>query len=188
MAVVFPAELSVALRDRRCSIASQARGRTLDLGGWTDHVESYREDVELTTIDLEALDTITGRFDSVVSLVRTPLVVDLPGFLESIIERLAPQGHAYFLEPTLRAGELGRTRVFGGRMSRPLTGPLAGLHLDRDIPDEIRRAGLFVTDLHRFEVPSVAAAIRPFVEAWSRRPTPTGSAGLDGDAVDGDGS
>ena len=48
---------------------------------------------------------------------------------------------------------------------------MTGLHLDRDVAQAVRAAGLFVTDLHRFEIASVAAPLRPFVEAWARFPT-----------------
>ncbi len=56
--------------------------------------------------------------------------------------------------------------ALGGRLGRAA----GGLHLDRDLPHELRTRGLIVTDLLRFEVPTVSAPLRPFVEAVARRP------------------
>ena len=108
-----------------------------------------------------------GHYDTIYSFVQTPGHADLDGYTRRIRELLAPEGMAYFLEPTIRTGPLGRALGLGGRLARPIT----GLHLDRDVPQSIRRSGLFVTDLHRFEIASVAAPLRPFVEAWAREPT-----------------
>ncbi len=164
MAAILPPELSVALRDRRRAVAARASGRTLDLGGWSDHLDAYGDGVDLQCADLIAAD---GPYESIVSLVRTPLMADVDRFLTDLRALLAPNGHAYFLEPSVSTGSFGWAQIIGGRLSRSV----AGLHLDRDIPDRIRRSGLFVTDLHRFEVASVAAPLRSFVEAWARPPT-----------------
>lgn len=90
-----------------------------------------------------------GRYDTIFCFVRTPAEADLDGFLVRLREHLAPDGWVYFLEPTVRTGAL-----------------------DRDIPPAIRRARLFVADLHRFELASVPTTFRSFVEAWARFPTP----------------
>ena len=148
MAVSIPTEISVALADREATLRERATGRVLDLSCVT-------------------LDDAAGLHDTILCFVRTPAEPDLDHFLDRIRGHLAPQGWVYFLEPTVRTGPLGRALGIGGRLARPLT----GLHLDRDMPAAIRRAGLFVTDLHRFEIASVAAPLRPFVEAWARFPT-----------------
>jgi len=148
MAMEIPTELSAALASRRAALLERARGRVLDIG-----------QVGLADAD--------GHYDTVYSFVRAPGEADLDAYITQIRELLTPEGIAYFLEPTIRTGPLGRALGIGGRVVRPL----AGFHLDRDIPRVIRRAGLFITDLHRFEIASVAAPFRPFVEAWARVPT-----------------
>lgn len=150
-----PSELSLALADRETALRGRAVGRVLDLA---------------TT----SFDEVTGRYDTILSVVRTPAEPDLGRFLGRIRDHLASDGWAYFLEPTVRTGPLGRALGISGRLGRPLT----GLHLDRDIPAAIRGAGLFVADLHRFEIASVAAPFRPFVEAWARFPSPRTGDGL----------
>ncbi len=165
----LPPELAPALRARRRELAAKATGRILDLGGWNDHTGCYPDSGEVTRLDsVGDLEASVGEFDTIVSMVRTPLVADLNRFISELIARLAPGGHILFLEPTMRTGRVGQLLALGGRLSRSAI----GLHLDRDVPDVIRRNGLFVTDLHRFEVPSVSAPLRPFVEAHCRRPTP----------------
>ena len=164
----LPPELTPELRTRRRDLAAQATGRTLDLGGWDDHVDAYRDDADVTRLDrLENLDGVVGEFDTIISMIRTPLVADFDGFIADLISHLGPEGRVLLLEPTVRFGRAGQLLALGGRLSKPVI----GLHLDRDIPARIRRVGLFVTDLHRFEVASVSAPFRPFVEAHCRRPT-----------------
>jgi hypothetical protein len=147
-------EISVALADRAAALRERAKGRVLDL-------------------DEVGLDDADGRYDTIYSFVQSPYEADLDVYCHRLREHLAPDGVLYLLEPTARTGALGRALALGGRVARPVT----GLHLDRDIAQAVRRAGLFVTDLHRFEIASVSAPLRPFVEAWARFPTPAGAAG-----------
>ncbi len=164
----LPPELAPALRARRRELAAEATGRVLDLGGWNDHADAYRESEEVTQLgSLDDLGESTGEFDTIVSMVRTPLVADLDRFIRDLVAHLGEEGHVLFLEPTIRTGRAGQLLALGGRLSKSLM----GLHLDRDVPAVIRRNGLFVTDLHRFEVPSVSAPLRPFIQARCRRPT-----------------
>lgn len=148
MGIEIPTEVSVALAARRDALRGRARGRVLDIGP-----------TPLAEAD--------GVYDTIFSFVQTPVVADLDAYAARIGDLLAPDGMAYFLEPTIRTGPLGRALGASGRLMRPMT----GLHLDRDVPQAVRRAGLFITDLHRFEIASVAAPLRPFVEAWARFPT-----------------
>lgn len=198
-------ELAPALRSRRRAIATRTAGRVLDLGGWADHLGDYRlgSEVESVTMldrvtDVRAgrgrsdpdgvtridatLDTVSeaghGPFDSIVSLIRLPLVEDLDGFFETVFGLLADGGSLYFVEPVRRSGRTGRLLAMSGLVGRAA----GGLHLDRDLPAEIRRRGMVVTDLARFEVPTVSAPLRPFIEAVARwpadsagAPTPRGS-------------
>ena len=161
----LPVELTPVLAQRRRTVAGRADGRVLDLGDWTDHLEAYPvADVRHCTSpdEIEAGAT----FDTIVSLVRTPLVNDLPTYVDTLLAMLAPEGRLAFLDPVCRPGRGGRALALAGRVARTA----GGLHLDRDLPRELREHGLIVADLHRFEVPSTSAPFRPFVEAWARRP------------------
>ncbi len=178
---------------RRRSLAARARGRVLDLGGWADHLGAYRvgESVDSVVMldgpgDIRAgtgrsdppgvrrlevgvdavADVEPGAFDSIVSLVRTPLVADLDRFITTLTGLLDTEGCLYWLEPVRRAGRVGRVLALGGSLGRAA----GGLHLDRDLPAELRARGLVVTDLSRFEVPTLSAPMRPCVEAVARRP------------------
>jgi hypothetical protein len=186
-------ELAPALAERRRSVAARTTGRVLDLGGWADHLGAYRlgDGVEAVTmldrvgdvragtgradpegvtrldVGFDALaDTGAGPFDSIVSLIRLPLVENLDRFFDTAFGLLADGGCLYFVEPVRRSGRVGRLLALGGAVGRAA----GGLHLDRDLPAEIRRRGMVVTDLTRFEVPTLSAPFRPFVEAVARRP------------------
>lgn len=192
----LPMELAPGLRDRRRSIAAKATGRVLDLGGWSDHLGSYRLD-DQTSVgvaevmmlvrpgDLQPTDSRRDPdgvtrvdagfdslqdlgvepFDTIVSLIRTPLIADINRMMRMVDGLLAQGGQLLMLEPVRRTGRLGRVVAFGGSLIRA-TG---GLYLDRDIPGILRAEGMTVTDLERFEVPSLSAPFRPFVEARARR-------------------
>lgn len=150
-------------------MAAQATGRVLDLGDWSDHLGSYRAGAEVGEVvrgDDPSELADDGGFDTIVSLVRTPLVADLGGYVAALLDLLADDGRLAFLEPVRRPGWGGGTLALSGRFARAA----GGLYLDRDLPHELRELGLVVIDLHRFEVPSVSAPFRPFVEAWARRP------------------
>lgn len=194
----LPIELAPALRDRRRAVAARTTGRVLDLGGWGDHLASYRLGAEVDAVtmldrpgDVRAgtgdhdpegvtrlalgLDELAagdhpegepGRYDAIVSLIRLPLVADLDRFLTVVDTLLADDGRLHLVEPVRRAGRLGRALVVGGRIGRAA----GGLHLDRDLPAEIRARGYVVTDLERFDVPTLSAPLRPFVDAVARRP------------------
>ena len=148
-------------------MAAKAEGRVLDLGDWDDHLEAYRSGAEVREVvrATDPTEVDDGPFDTIVSFIRTPLVADFDGFLAALLHRLADDGRIALLEPVVRAGRTGRALAVGGRMARA-----GGYHLDRDLPHRIRRHGLVVTDLWRFEVPSLSAPFRPFVEVWARRP------------------
>jgi hypothetical protein len=188
----LPMEAAPALGVRRRAVAEVATGRVLDLGGWGDHLTAYRlgDAVESVTmldrvgdiragsgkrdpegisrLDAEAESLIgmgLGPFDTIVSLIRTPLVADLDRFLQTIDTLLAKDGRLHFVEPVRRDGRLGRLLAATGVVGRAV----GGLHLDRDLPAEIRQHGLVVTDITRFEVPSLSAPMRPFIQAEVRR-------------------
>lgn len=192
-------EIAPALRHRRRSVAAKATGRVLDLGGWSDHLGSYclgdtgegepgcvdkvtmlvrpgdlrsgdstRDPDGLIRVDagFDSLSDLgVGPFDSIVSLIRMPLIADLDRMIRTVDELMAPDGRFLMLEPVRRSGRLGRMVALTGSLMRA-TG---GLHLDRDIPARLRAEGMTVTDLDRFDVPTVSAPLRPFIEASARR-------------------
>jgi len=188
----LPMKLAPALAARRKSVASKATGRVLDLGGWGDHLSHYRVGAEVDEVmmlvrngDLRGGDSSrdpegvtrvdagfdslvklgAGPFDTIVSLIRTPLISDFDRFIRIVDQLLSPDGNLLLLEPVRRHGRLGRMLKLSGSLVRA-TG---GLHLDRDIPARLRESGFTVTDLDRFEVPTVSAPLRPFIEATARR-------------------
>ena len=192
----LPMELAPALAAHRRTLAARATGRVLDLGGWNDHLSSYRigEEVESVTmldrlgdvragtgrddppgvtrldVALDDVDDLAlGPFDTVVSLIRTPLVADLDRMLDLVFDLMAEGAHLLLLEPVRREGRLGRLLAIGGSLNRAA----GGLHVDRDIPARLRDRGLVVTDLTRFEVPTVSAPLRPFIDATARWPAAT---------------
>ena len=194
----LPIELAPALRARRRSLAGVAIGQVLDLGGWGDHLDAYdlgwtvdavtmldrsgdvragtgvNDPVGVTRLDA-AVDELAqlgaGPFDTIVSLIRTPLVADLDRFVNTLLDVLADGGYLHLLEPVCRTGRTGRLLTFGGRIGQAA----GGLYLDRDLPADLRRLGLTVTDIVRFEVPSLSAPFRPFIEARARLVSPPGS-------------
>jgi hypothetical protein len=178
----LPSELTPALRDRRRALAASATGKVLDLGGWTDHLDSYRgADVDLLVGDDDGdgtadhrnihrlaagatalVDMDNGPYDTVLSLVRLPLVADASRFLATIRSLLADDGRLLLLEPGMPT-TVGRVLAALG----PLVRVSSGLHLDRDVAADVRAAGFFITDLDRFRVPRAAAPL-PFIEARAR--------------------
>ncbi|MDW3220195.1 MAG: hypothetical protein R8F63_16405 [Acidimicrobiales bacterium] len=111
----------------------------------------------------------TGPYDTIVSLIRTPLVADFDRMLHSIFDLLADGGSTLWLEPVRREGRIGRLLALSGSFGRAA----GGLHVDRDIPARLRGHGMIVTDLTRFEVPTVSAPLRPFIAAVARWPVTT---------------
>lgn len=149
-------------------MAAGATGRVLDLGDWTDHLDSYRTAAEVSEVVVveDPSELPDGdAYDTILSFVRTPLVVALDDYVDALLAVLADDGRIGFLD-TVRPPRRASGRL---RLSRRRARPGAGLHLGRDLPHELRELGLVVSDLHRFTVPSVSAPFGPFVEAWVRR-------------------
>lgn len=202
----LPKEFGSALHSRRNALASAARGRVLDLGGWSDHLGSYQIGTEVVSVTMlgslggdraaghdprgvvridaspeQLADGGYGTFDTIVSLIRTPLVADFDRFLRTLILLLADEATLLFLEPVKRPGRTGRTRRTGrllsaaGRLGSAFrhSSTVKGLYVDRDLPAAIRAGGLTVTDLWRFDVPNLSPPLRPFMEARARLPLKT---------------
>jgi hypothetical protein len=189
----LPAELAPALTQRRRELAARCTGEVLDLGGWADHLDAYRLGAEVQSVTfvdqrgdvragtgkydpvgvtrVDGLPDPDQKFDSIVSLVRSPLEASADRWLAQITSRLATDGRVHLLEPVARDGRVGSWLARGARFSRRL----GGLHLDRDIPARARDHGLVIIDIERFDVATVSAPLRPFVMLTARRATPGGS-------------
>ena len=63
------------------------------------------------------------------------------------------------------AGVLG----FAQRWSSGAVHSTTGWHTDRDVPVALRRAGLVLTDIERFSMPTRLPVLRPFVRARGQR-------------------
>lgn len=106
---------------------------------------------------LETVGIPPGTVDAVVSVLTLCAVPDLPATLDQVRRVLAPQGHLLFLEHVPTAGGL----RLGRRLAAPLWRRAAGgCDLTRDVPRAVRAAGLAVTDLERFSVPTLTLPLR----------------------------
>lgn len=218
----LPKALVSALFERRRRLATSARGRVLDLGGWRDHLDDYQiggtvasvtalchtdatlsdeapadeTDAGLSATDPKGLvwldcgldqlgDAGLKRFDTIVSLARTPFVVNRERFLQTITELLADDGELLLLEPVVAAKHKRRTSVASARrpvgdsgravsarraISTRFGRSVKGLNLGWDLPAAIRDLGMTITDLDRFEVRTLPPPLRPFMEARVRWP------------------
>lgn len=154
-----------ALRDRTRAKACAATGRVLDLGGWIDSDSDYQTSDVVVVDSPTALSDLAGeQFDSIVSIIRTPLVPELQPWLADLRALLSASGQLLMIEPVGRAGVTGRMLTITSRMWSKGT----GLHYDRDLPAELRSAGLSVPAIDRFDVLSLAAPMRPFVDLRAR--------------------
>ena len=107
-----------------------------------------------------------GPFDSVVSTFALCRVDDLDATLEAVGRLLAPDGQLLFLEHVPPPGWRRHAR-------RAVAGAWAavagGCHFDRDVPQAARRAGLVVTELERFTMPTAVWPLRTCAEGSARR-------------------
>ena len=105
-----------------------------------------------------------ARYDTILSFMRTPQVADLEGFVADLEGILADDGWILVVEP---AGTGGRpVRRLPARLRRRSPDHRRG---GRDVVSALRSRGLFVTDIHRREAPSVPPAWRRYVELRARR-------------------
>jgi SAM-dependent methyltransferase len=153
------------VRARRRLLAARAAGRVLDLGGadWHGSLWPEREVVRLrgaSDPELGRLADGDARFDTVFSVFQLAAAGDLATTLACIRRVLAPDGAVLFLEPGRLVGLAGRSQ----RLLGPAVAATAGWHLDRDIPMELRRAGLSVTDLERHRAATTQWWLRIVVE------------------------
>lgn len=186
-----PLERAV-LRARRRAATAAATGRVLELGGGVgEHFGDYRGaasvdvaspdpflpvaqvraacPVEVTVHAGSLLDAglAAGSFDTVVTVGALATVPDLDRTLAEVARLLAPGGVVRFCEPVPGSG----SSRWLGRAVRALRLPdEVARRLDRDVPRAIRRAGLTVTDIERFTMPTVLLALRCFADGIARHP------------------
>lgn len=173
---LLPPTVQLTVRTRRRALARRASGRVLDLGGSTAHDVLWdRPGVEVTAVDgaddpaLLRLVDADHRFDAVLSVFQLTAASDLAGTLSRISRVLDDDGRLLFLEPTRIPGRVLRRAQ---RFVAPVVDVAAGWRVDRDIPAEIRRAGLSVTDVERHRSNTVQWWLRALVEGAAHRELP----------------
>lgn len=108
-----------------------------------------------------------ARYDTILSFLCTPGVVDLEGFVASLEQVLAEEGWVFMVEPAAaRSGAL-RSRW----AARPGSGSRRR-SAGTDVVAALWSGGLVVTDLYRREAPSAPAGWRRYVVLKARRESP----------------
>jgi SAM-dependent methyltransferase len=149
--------LELERRHRLLVAVAQGNGdatRVLDLGR-ADHRQVLRQ-----AVDHGPADDQVGSFDAVVSVAGLARVADLGAAVDAVARLLAPEGVLLAVEPGFRPGPLALVASSLGA----LLPPARGVHLARDLPTTIRAAGLTVTDVERFTMPTMIWPLRPFVQ------------------------
>ena len=165
----LPPGVQLTVRARRRAMARRARGVVLDLGGADAHASlwpSVAAVTEVVPVDgpverrLAALAGEGRRFDTIFSVFRLAAAGDLPRTLALVKDLLADEGMVLFLEPGRRTGVSGRAQ----RWVAPSVAVTTGWWVDRDIPVELRRAGLSVIDIERHRTGTLQWWLRSLVE------------------------
>jgi len=174
----LPPEAQLLVRARRRALVGRARGRVLDLGGADAHRAQWGtgDAVVLDGAGDPRLADLDGPFDTVVSVFQLAAASDLAATLARIRVLLAEDGRLLFVEP-------GRLVRLGGRVQRlvaPPLGAVAGWRADRDIPGELRAAGLSVTDVERHRVPTLQPWLRQVVEGAAHHALAPGAGRAEG--------
>lgn len=148
----------------------------LDLGGAEGHRSLWdRPGIDAIVLDENPDERLAGladrgaRFDTVFSVFQLVAARDLGATLTRLGELLAPEGALYFLEPARLRGR------FTGRAQRfvaPVVDTGTGWRVDRDLPRELRAAGLSVTDLERHRTGTVQWWLRSLVEGRAHHALP----------------
>lgn len=159
----LPARWPVAVRaevDRRHAALAPGGGRVLDL---CDPAQRHVLEVAL---EEGVTSSARGRYDVICSPAALVRFADLAAAVEALAAMLAPQGEILAIEPIGRPGPGGLLAGSAGALL-----PAArGTHLGRDVPATIRSAGLTITDIERFSMPTPVWPLRPFVQLRALRP------------------
>jgi hypothetical protein len=102
-----------------------------------------------------------GSYETIVAVGALCAGADLELEVALVRRLLGPNGRLVFLEHTGRPGGRGLLQRWAdpGWSAMPF-----GCHVDHDIPGALRRAGLIVSDIERFTMPSVVPVLRPWVQ------------------------
>jgi hypothetical protein len=100
----------------------------------------------------------------VLSVAALVAVADLPAALRGAAAVLDPAGRLLFVEPVARPGWPGVVASSAGAALPAVRGQ----HLGRDLLVALRSAGLPVTDLERFTMPTPIWPLRSFVDGCAR--------------------
>lgn len=133
--------------------------KVLDLG-FADHRHALRH-----ALDHGLAADEVGRYDAVISVAGLARLPDLGAAVSVLADMLAPRGVMMAVEPGFRPGAMALVAASLGALL-----PAArGVHLARDLPATIRSAGLTVTDVERFTMPTLIWPLRPFVQVRVER-------------------
>jgi SAM-dependent methyltransferase len=162
------------VRTRRRTLARQAAGRVLDLGGADSHRSLWTENRPVDAVvaldgagdaELVRLARSGQRFDTIFSVFQFAAAPDLAATLARVGQLLGDQGRILFVEPGRLSGAPGRAQ----RLVAPAVGLVTGWHVDRDVPMAMRRSGLSVTDLDRHRTGTTQWWLRSIVEGSAHR-------------------
>lgn len=172
---VLPPQVQLLVGARRRELARRATGRVLDLGGAESHRRLWADAgaVVLDGGDDPRAGELAGageRFDTVVSVLQLSASRDPVSLLQHLRTLVGDEGCLLFLEPGRLVGASGRLQRFAARPVRLAT----GLHVDRDVVDVVRGAGLSVIALDRHRVPTLQPWLRVLVEGRAHRALPPG--------------
>lgn len=140
----------------------------LDLGGADAHATlwgSVTAVTEVTAATPAAPELGAGPFDTIFSVFALAATPDLDPLLSRIGDALAPDGRLLFLEPSRGVGATSRLL----RVAAPSVRWSTGFHVDRDLPAELRRCGLSVTDVERHTSRTTQWWLRHLVEGVAHR-------------------
>lgn len=141
----------------------------LDLGGADTHRNLWggaHQVSEATVLDgvgdprLGQLAAVGERFDTVISVFQLASAPDLDATLAAVRTVLAEDGRLLFVEPGSQVGLPGRVQ----RFVAPPLGGVTGWRADRDLPMELRAAGLSVIDIRRRRVATLQLWLRQVLD------------------------
>ena len=148
---------------RARALVDRAEGRVLVIGEpGADHGAGPAGAVVADPADLPAGG---DGFDTVLSTFALCRVADLDATLAAVARLLAPGGRLLFLEHVPPPGWRRRARHAVAGAWAILAG---GCRFDRDVPSAVRRAGLIVTDIERFTMPTAVWPLRSCAEGSAR--------------------
>ncbi len=119
------------------------------------------------------VDADDASFDSVVSVFELVRFADLPASVRELRRILRPGGEMWVVEPIGRPG-LAAAALSWVWSASPRT---AGLQLGRDVPAAVREAGLWITDVERFDLPGAPWPMRRVVALRATWVLPGGGRG-----------